>query len=262
MAAEQKQLTRSQEIEATIIVKALPQVSESHGETVCVAALDDNLRWYRLYPIAFRQLEDNQKFRRWNRVRVMARLPEVHKDNRAESRNVAQNSIALLGTMPPDRRAAFLEPALVTSTRRERVSGRSLALIRPESPTFFHRPRSDADIEKRKAAYAKLRASPDMFAAREVVPLTPAPFEFGYRYSDEDGPHECLCHDWEVEQTFINWRRNHTEQRTLELLHDTFGNRYPKEGMALAMGTHSRYPDLWMIIGVVRLPPVLQPSLI
>jgi len=31
-----------------------------------------------------------------------------------------------------------------------------------------------------------------------------------------------------------------------------FGEQYPHKGMLLAMGTHSRYPDTWLINGVVR----------
>lgn len=262
MGQEPKAYSRTGEIEATILVKALPQVSESHGETVCVAAIDDDRRWYRFYPVAFRQLDDARKFRRWHRVRLKGRLPSPQRDNRAESRNVDQESIKLLGQVSPDRRAALIEPAIVTSTKQERAIGRSLALIRPEEPVFFHRRRSDEEIAKRRAMYERLLASPDMFAARTIIPLVPAPFEFGYKYRDADGPHECLCHDWEVEQTFLNWRRDHTEQHTLDMVHDTFGRRYPNEGFVLAMGTHSRYPDVWMIIGVIRMAPVAQPTLL
>lgn len=254
--------TRSSEIEATILVKALPQLTESHGETVCVAALDDERRWYRFYPVAFRQLDDAQKFGRWNRVRLTGRLVAANKDSRSESRNIDQLSIRLLGKMSSERRSAFIEPAIVDSTKRERAEGRSLALIRPNEPNFFYRRRSSDEIAKRQAQYARLLASPDMFAAKEIVPLSPAPFEFGYRYRDSDGAHECLCHDWEVEQTFLNWRRGFNENETLSRVVETFGERYPREGMVLAMGTHSRYPDVWMIIGVIRMASVTQPSLL
>lgn len=261
MKSAQGELSRSGEVEATILVKALPQVSESHGETVCVAAMDDNRNWYRFYPVAFRQLDDAKKFKRWHRIKVKARLPSSQRDNRLESRNVDQDSIRLLGTMNRERRSAFIEPAIVNSTKQERLLGRSLALIRPDTPEFFSRRRTDEEIIKRLSMYERLLASPDMFAAKSVIPMKPAPFAFGYRYRDADGPHECLCHDWEVEQTFLNWRRDNNEQATLDLVHDTFGRRYPHEGFVLAMGTHSRYPDQWMIIGVIRMAPVEQPSL-
>ena len=41
-----------------------------------------------------------------------------------------------------------------------------------------------------------------------------------------------------------------------------FGEEYPKKGMVLAMGTHSLYPDVWLINGIVRLDEVTQMSLL
>jgi hypothetical protein len=35
-----------------------------------------------------------------------------------------------------------------------------------------------------------------------------------------------------------------------------FGEEYPRKGMLLAMGTHSLYPETWLINGVIRLDPV------
>ncbi|HEX8584497.1 MAG TPA: hypothetical protein VF680_08810 [Allosphingosinicella sp.] len=249
------------ESEATILVKALPQVGEKHGETVCVAAIDAYRNWVRLYPVAFRQLEDAQKFKRWQRIKYRWRLPPAHRDNRRESRNISQESITTVGQLKPDDRAAFLEPLVVSSTKREFEAGRSLALVRPEAPEFFIRRRDPEAIKERRQSYKKLLASPDMFGARDIVPLEPAPYDFGFRYKDADGKHDCRCHDWEIEQTFLSWRSRYGEAETLRLMADTFGERYPSEGMLLAMGTHSRYPDKWMIVGVLKVPRPTQPPL-
>ena len=37
-----------------------------------------------------------------------------------------------------------------------------------------------------------------------------------------------------------------------------FGEEYPKKGMAFAMGTHSLYPDTWLINGIIRLDEIKQ----
>lgn len=253
MSEQPKFTQRSGEAEAVILVKALPQVGEKHGETVCVAAIDSYRNWLRLYPIAFRQLADEQKFTRWDRIRFKWRLPEIRRDNRVESRNVDQQSIEIIGKLRRDGRAAFLDPMVVHSTKREREEGRSLCLIQPEEPEFFFRKRSLEAMTQREAEYEKILRSPDFFAEKDLIPLKPAPYEFGYRYRDNDGSHECLCHDWEVEQTFINWSRNYGEKDALDKLHEEFGRRFPKEGVMFAMGTHSRYPDVWMIIGVIKI---------
>lgn len=254
--------SRSRRVEATIIAKALPQVGDKHGETVCVAALDDDRQWYRLYPVTFRTLSTDKRFTRWSRVSATCRLVPPNKDRRAESRYVEQTSIELLGKLASERRTAFIEKAVVGSTKRERAEGRSLALIKPEDVEFYWKTRSSEDIDNRLAAYKRLAAQPDIFGTKPLKPLPPAPYEFFYKYRDDDGWHDCRCHDWEVEQTFINWRRDYGEASTLAMMAELFGAEYPKNGMALAMGTHSSYPDVWMIIGVVKMRPTSQPSLL
>lgn len=240
----------------------MPQVGDKHGETVCVAALDDQRRWYRLYPVTFRMLATDQRFTRWSRVSANLRMVPPNKDRRDESFNVDQSTIELKGEMKAAHRTAFIEKALVRSTKRERAAGRSLALIKPEDVSFSWRRRSAEAVAERLAAYQRLAAQPDIFGTKPLKPLPPAPYEFFYKYRDDDGTHECRCHDWEVEQTFINWERKYGEQKTLDLMQERYGSEYPNGGMALAMGTHSAYPDVWMIIGVIRMRPTTQPSLL
>jgi hypothetical protein len=50
-----------------ITVKAAPNPSERYGETVCVAGLrldSDHGGWVRLYPINFRELDDDSSFKK------------------------------------------------------------------------------------------------------------------------------------------------------------------------------------------------------
>ena len=54
-----------------ITVKAAPNPSQTYGETVCVAGLRldlDNVGWVRLYPINFRDLGDDSKFKKYDVV--------------------------------------------------------------------------------------------------------------------------------------------------------------------------------------------------
>ena len=32
----------------------------------------------------------------------------------------------------------------------------------------------------------------------------------------------------------------------------TFNEEYPRKGMAFAMGTHSKYPNSWLLVGILR----------
>jgi hypothetical protein len=49
-------------IEVLITVKAYPNPSSSLAEAVCVAGVRKNGGFVRLYPIPFRDLEDEQQF--------------------------------------------------------------------------------------------------------------------------------------------------------------------------------------------------------
>ncbi len=151
--------------------------------------------------------------------------------------------------------------AIVTSTRRELEAGRSLALLSGRDYRFIHRPRDAAELQEDRAAYDRWSASPDLFGGRTLPPREPAPYAFFYRYRDDDGEHECRCHDWELEATFFRRRKAHTEKEALASMAETFGQNYPRDGMLLAMGTHSRRAEQWMIVGVIRLDPVIQGAL-
>ena len=71
---------------ALITVKAAPNPSERYGKTVCVAGLrldPEHAGWVRLYPINFRELESDSRFRKYDVVSVTARPSPG--DPRAES---------------------------------------------------------------------------------------------------------------------------------------------------------------------------------
>jgi len=241
----------SGETEAVILIKAAPQVGQKHGETVCCAGLDLNAEWLRLYPISFRNLEDGQKFGRWDRVRFGWRLP--NDDNRIESRRVDQHKLEIVGKLKEPERGRFLANSIVTSLRKEREKGRSLALIRPEIINFFFEKKTEEEIEKEAAKFIRLREQADLFNEQPVIPYKPCPFKFKYQYRTEDGKREGTCQDWEIEATYFKWEQLYGKKAALEKIVARFGVEYPSKGMALAMGTHSMYPEVWLINGVVRL---------
>lgn len=244
--------------EAIVIIKAAPQVGQRHGETVCCAGLDLYGHWLRLYPVSFRLLEDRQKFSRWDRIKFKWRRP--NDDPRPESRRVDQNSIEIASELKPAERERFLAKSIVTSLQRERDAGRSLALLKPEILEFVAEKKSDADLREETKRFDALRAQGDLFS-KQVTPYSPCPYHFKYRYRTEDGDRFGTCQDWEIEATYFNWSNRYGETKALEDLRRVFGEEYPKKGMLLAMGTHSLYPDTWLINGVIRLDDVRQSTL-
>lgn len=102
---------------------------------------------------------------------------------------------------------------------------------------------------------AQLRAQDDLFKpSMSLIPQRSCPYSFKYRYRCDDGEREGTCQDWETEQTFFARLRDQaSEQAALDWMVQKFGIEYPQKGMALAMGTHSRRREQWLINGVIRL---------
>ena len=251
--------SRSGETEAIVIVKAAPQVGQRHGETVCCAGIDLHGNWLRLYPVSFRTLDEGQKFARWDKIKFKWRKPTG--DPRIESRRVDQDSINIVGSLRKPERQSFLAGLIVTSLDAERRQNRSFALLKPEILEFKAERKPEADYAKESDRFDKLRSQKDLFNSKSIIPYKPCPFRFKYRYRTADGEREGTCQDWEMEATFYKWRRQYGEEATLKQMAAVFGEEFPRKGMLLAMGTHSLYPDTWLINGVIRLDEISQMTL-
>jgi len=250
--------------ECYVIVKAAPRASRTHGETVCIAAVDRTGAWVRLYPVSFRDLADAQRFGRWDHLKFRWRRPKATSDMRSESRRVDPSSIVILGQLPAGQRNSLLNRIAVSSLKKERSENRSLALLRPEIISFRAVRRAPEDIEKQRATYAAIAAQKGLFEAiGRVIPRDPCPYDFIYRYRDDDGVHNGTCQDWETEATFFRRLQDRaSEQAALDWMQQKFGEEYPRNGMALAMGTHRHRPDQWLVNGIIRMTDSKQQQLL
>lgn len=149
----------------------------------------------------------------------------------------------------------------VTSLATERARNRSLALLKPKDIRFVIERKSDSKMAEESAEFDQMRKQQDMFNQTEAVPYSPCPYQFKYTYLTDDGKRNGTCQDWEIEATFFKWRKLYSESSALTRIQEVFGAEYPEKGMLFAMGTHSRYPDVWLINGVLRFDDTNQRSL-
>ena len=117
--------------EAVILVKASPQVSKRHGETVCCAGVNNKGEWVRLYPVSFRSLDQASQFRRWDRIRFRWKRPQD--DRRPESLRVDHQSIEIIGELKQRERLNFLSRLEVSSIGKVMEEGKTLALLGPST---------------------------------------------------------------------------------------------------------------------------------
>lgn len=241
--------------EAIIIVKAAPQLSARHGETVCTAAVTRDRQWVRLYPIAFRTLEDAQQFKRWDVVRYTSQRPRD--DKRIESRRLDHHSLTIAGALPPRERYGLVAPMVVESLEEERRQGRSLAFIRPNILKFIVEKKPADELEDERQKYEMAAKQADLFLG-PIIPYAPCPYRFKYDYEIKDGKRTGTCQDWETEATFFHWRKQYSEADTIRRMQARWGEELPQKGLLFAMGTHSQYPDTWLINELIQMPEAGQ----
>ncbi|WP_223830641.1 hypothetical protein [Nocardiopsis quinghaiensis] len=130
---------RPERMKVLITVKAAPQPSSTYGETVCVAGLRLDLAsqgWIRLYPINFRELESNGRFRKYEVINLEARPSHSH-DSRPESWRPVIPSIVKSGYLKDWKTrdpyiADYIEESMcrMFAEAKRTKNSRSLAAIR------------------------------------------------------------------------------------------------------------------------------------
>lgn len=244
---------------ASILVKALPQRSTNHGETVCCAGVTSEGEFKRLYPVRFRHLSDDASFKRWDWVDFKYRLPTS--DRRRESCHVMEDSIRVDGKMPQKERAAFLNRLVSPSIKHAEDNGQSLALIRPQKTRFYYKKKKADQLDEERRTYADA-ARQDSFFDEQLKALEPSPFEFRFKFEDGTGPHDFANGDWEAHTMFfVGQRREGSEQAALDWMSKTFNEEYPRKGMLFCVGNMAKRPQTWQLLGVLRVDETPQATL-
>lgn len=211
-------------IQVLVTVKAYPQVGRRTGESVCVAGIrtDGGRReWVRLFPVPFRDLEQDVQFTKYQYV--TARAVRAKGDRRPESWTPDADSLVLGEQLPAGekgwtRRRAVIEPVLIDSMcelqRRRKADGTSLGAFRPsevEDVLVRHATPWD-DVKRAQAAQTNV-FNPDK------RPLMQTPYEFSYSYRCADSAcngHKQTIIDWEIGQAWRQFR--HPEPDRIEAI--------------------------------------------
>jgi hypothetical protein len=245
-----------------ITVKAAPNPSERYGETVCVAGISADLAkpgWIRLYPINFRELPSDDRFRKYDIVRVAAK--PARQDLRRESWKPLTDTIVTEHHLDGwQRRRPWVDPYLEDSmcrlnrNARAVAAAQSLALVRPLRldgiDVELHPGWTAAEQRKIDAYVGQL----DLFATQDRTPLQPPRFKAAYRYRCyEPG---CAGH----RQGIIDWELVAFQRRLARLQDDElrraietkfFGELCaPSRDVAFYVGNQAKRAHVFSVLGV------------
>ena len=275
-----------------ITVKTYPVLSAKYAELVCTAGINQDGEWRRLYPIQFRQLANEKKYRKyqWIEAELGSADQGPKPDKRPESRKVVQDSIQLIGEPLStdrgdwvERRREFIDKVeihedLVALTEKAKNNEISLALFKPTEWIGFSPKHSSStdwnpDVIRRIENMEKqqnLFKSEDQLR-KDFNRVPKLPYDFQYSFTDSTGKQfNRMITDWEIGALYSRYskRTNSGESEALEKVKQKYWDEFICSGKyspLLILGTveeHQRRKlhNQFLIIGVVPLP-VEKPNL-
>lgn len=242
-----------------ILVKAYPQTSKKYIETVCCAAITERGELRRLYPINYRLLEPQQRFKRFDWIEAnMERNPL---DPRPESYKLDQGSLVIFqrgDKATPESKLQIWKPHVVPSIHwlvdEQERSGRSLGIVQPDpgSVRFGWKSAEKADEQERSLA-AGARQQLNIFTSKPLEPLPDPDYIFRYRFTSDGRPHEMALHDWEVQTTFWKYSRQYGgAEAALDKMRQFYEQEAVERNLHLVLGNMHKRRHQFIIVGVLR----------
>jgi hypothetical protein len=254
--------------ELLILTKTYPSPSAGHRETTCVAAVTRTGELRRIFPVPYRLLDGEAQFHKWEWIQ--ARVSRPNADLRPESRRIDTGSIHRSNNVIPikngdwSERTRWIESHIVNGftalEQRRLATGQTLGVLRISRIL-------DLRITKVKEAdwteADKIKLSQDgLFDSVEIKkrpPLRKLPFDFHYHYEciGPDGKPDAATHkltDWEIGALYWNCVKLYGSTGWEAKFRHRLETEFATKDLLLLMGTIHRFPDQWLIVGIIYPP--------
>jgi hypothetical protein len=182
-----------------ITVRTYPVPSKSSIEVSCTAGIDETGHWIRLFPVPYRFLSDDKRFRKYQLIE--ADVMKAESDIRAESYNVNIESINILSDQIPtdnkwESRKAKVMPLLAPSlchlqNERDQHKEPTLGFFKPKAITALKSEQTRSTWSE--AELARLRQYP-LFGDMPATELRKLPYDFSYDFTCDEP--SCRGHEW------------------------------------------------------------------
>ena len=246
---------------ALIVVRTYPTPAKSGVEVSCTAAITDKGEWLRLFPVPCRFLPDDQRFRKYQWVDIDVRKSN---DSRPESYKLIPDGIRVLDEpLSTDQewqaRKDVVYPLRAhclccLQKQRDAHGHPTLGIFRPR--TIDKLVITSESAEWTEAQLSVLRQK-HLFEKSPKTELEKIPFSFRYEFycdHDECDGHKIICTDWEMGESWRQWRSKYKEGWEAK-----FRERYEQEMIEkldthFYVGTVHNHPHIWIIVGLFYPP--------
>ena len=267
-----------------ITVKTYPTLSKKYAELVCTAGILDDGRWVRIYPLPFRKLDYDNRYRKYQWMELP--LLKNTSDIRPESFKVADiEKIKLIGE-PIGTKQNWMERKdiifaknkiytnLKTLIQQANDNQLSLAIFKPKKIVDFVIKPVARQWNQENLAHLKTQSRQlSLFQTEEEVKkefmiVDKLPYKFSYTFQDEKGKTSTLMiEDWEIGMLYWNCLKQTKgdEKKAVALVKEKYFNKFLTKDLFLFLGTTKQYhgwaKNPFVIIGVFYPPLEVQQSL-
>jgi hypothetical protein len=251
-------------VKVLITAKTYPLPAWKGIEVSCTAGITDFGEWIRLHPVAFRFLDEDKKFRKYQWIEARVRKSS---DFRPESRYLDPDSIRILTDPLPTEsdwgaRKAIIAPLASPSLcwlqeKRDRDGFPTLGFFKPGEITRLTM--EPVNPEWSLGERARLQRDP-LIGPKPASGLEKLPFKPSYEFRCNDPAcrgHKLMCSDWEMGASWWRWSRKYPDWR------EPFRQRYERDMIEQSdthffVGTVKKHPDRWTIVGLFYPPKQSQ----
>lgn len=243
-----------------ITVRTYPVPATKGVEVSCTAGVTDDGKWIRLFPLPYRLLDDENKFKKYQWINVS--VTKAKGDSRPESFNPQVDQIEIGKTLSTERdwwaRWDVLRPLVgptlcALQDERDAHGHPTLGLIKPQIERLIIEPCSSEWTPKQLDS---LRQTSLLHKAPETE-LEKIPFDFSYEFRCGKvfcNGHKMICTDWETGQSYRQWRRKYGDQ-----WEGAFRERYETEMIEkydthFYVGNLHQRPNAWIVVGLFYPP--------
>ena len=243
-----------------VTVKTYPTPASKGAEVSCTAGVTDNNEWIRLFPIPFRFMGGNQKFKKYQWIEVDAKKSS---DPRKESFEVDTDSLKIVSESLSTKDAWGERKQIILPLQSESLcylqktrtqTGNTLGFFKPKTIHKFEIERDSSDWTASERA--KLQQL-SFYDTHPKKPLEKIPYKFSYRFTCDDAKckgHKLMCVDWELGQAYRDWKRKYSNEWNKKIIQRFETEMILRYDTSFFVGTTHGHPKSWIIIGLFYPP--------
>lgn len=261
-----------------ITVKTYPTLSKKYDELVCTAGILDDGSWVRVYPLPFRKLDYENRYKKYQWMEVP--LIKNMSDPRPESYKITDiDQVKLIGE-PIGTKQGWAERKkivfgnntvysdLADLIQKANSNDLSIAIFKPAKILDMVIEKSEREWSSESLELLKAKASQlSLFQSeeelkKEFLIVDKLPYKFSYKFRDDKGKESTLMiEDWEIGMLYWNCLKQAEgdEDQALKLVRKKYIDEFAKKDLFLFLGTtrqfHGWAKNPFVIVGVFY-PPI------